>query len=176
MAPDLARLLDAIEWSSTATVSLAFNEKDAPRLPGFGFIVPRTEKRRINAATWSSVKWRYRAPAGRLLVRAFVGGAGRADLASAGDAEIVRIVTEELREIAGIGANALFARVYRWPRSMPRYTVGHLDRVDAIDRCAAAFPGLYLIGASLRGIGIGDCVRSGFNAAEEITQSAIEGI
>ncbi len=44
MAPDLARLLDAIEWSSTATVSLAFNEKDAPPLPGFGFIVPRTEK------------------------------------------------------------------------------------------------------------------------------------
>ena len=68
MAPDLARLLDAIQWSSTATVSLAFNEKDAPRLPGFGFIVPRTEKRRINAATWTSVKWRYRAPAGSLLV------------------------------------------------------------------------------------------------------------
>ncbi len=103
-------------------------------------------------------------------MRAFVGGAGRAELSSAGDAEIVRIVTEELREIAGIGGSALFTRVYRWPRSMPRYTVGHLDRVAAIDERAAAFPGLYLIGASLRGIGIGDCVRSGFNAAEEITK------
>ena len=172
MAPALAGLLDAIEWSSTATVSLAFYEKEAPpHLPGFGFIVPRVEGRRINAATWSSIKWRHRAPAGRLLVRAFVGGAGRADLVERDDAGIVRIAAEELAEIAGIIAQPLFARVYRWPRSMPRYTVGHLDRVAAIDRLASAYPGLYLIGSSLRGIGIGDCVKSGFEVAEKIIKN-----
>ena len=172
MAPALAGLLDAIEWSSTATVSLAFDEKEAPpRLPGFGFIVPRVEGRRINAATWSSIKWRHRAPAGRLLVRAFVGGAGRADLVERDDAGIVRIAAEELAEIAGITAKPLFARVYRWPRSMPRYTVGHLDRVAAIDRLAGAYPGLYLIGSSLRGIGIGDCVKSGLEAAAKLSEA-----
>lgn len=173
MAPALAGLLDGIEWSSTATVSLAFDEKEAPpHLPGFGFIVPRAEGRRINAATWSSIKWQYRAPAGRLLVRAFVGGAGRADLVGRDDAEIAALAAEELRAIAGIAAKPLFARVYRWPRSMPRYTVGHLDRVAAIDTAASAYPGLYLIGSSLRGIGIGDCVKSGFGAAAKIIEAA----
>jgi oxygen-dependent protoporphyrinogen oxidase len=176
MAPALAALLDGIEWSSTATVSLAFDEKEAPpHLPGFGFIVPRAEGRRINAATWSSIKWRFRAPVGRLLVRAFVGGAGRADLVERDDAEITRIAVEELREIAGIAAKPLFVRVYRWPRSMPRYTVGHLDRVAAIDTAASAYPGLYLIGSSLRGIGIGDCVKSGFEAAEKIIDAGSKG-
>lgn len=169
MAPGLAGRLSAIEWSSTATVSLAFREKDVKtNLPGFGFIVPRVEKRKINAATWSSIKWAHRAPPGFLLVRAFVGGPGGGKLIEAGDGELTAAAAGELREIAGIDAKPLFARVYRFPRSMPRYTVGHLDRVAAIDDEAAACDGLYLIGASLRGIGIGDCVRSGFEAADRI--------
>ena len=57
-------------------------------------------------------------------------------------------------------------RVSRWPASMPQYRVGHLARVDAIERRAAALPGLHLTGAAYRGVGIADCVRSGEAAAE----------
>jgi len=52
---------------------------------------------------------------------------------------------------------------------MPKYTVGHLDRVAAIEAARRRHPGLYLIGCSYRGIGIGDCVKSGFDAAAEIS-------
>ena len=138
------------------------------RLPGFGFIVPRVEHRRINAATWSSIKWSFRAPPHSLLIRAFVGGGQHEELVSYEDKDLVRIVRDELREIAGITGQPLFSRVYRWARSMPRYTVGHLDRVDAIDDARKPYPGLHLIGCSYRGIGIGDCVRSGFEAARKI--------
>ena len=102
-------------------------------LPGFGFIVPRVEQKRINAATWSSIKWSFRAPPHCLLVRAFVGGGRHEELVSYEDKDLVAVVREELREIAGIAGEPLFSRVYRWAKSMPRYTVGHLDRVDAID-------------------------------------------
>jgi oxygen-dependent protoporphyrinogen oxidase len=50
--------------------------------------------------------------------------------------------------------------------------VGHLDRVAAMDEVLKGFPGLYLIGSSYRGIGIGDCVRSGFEAAEALVRSS----
>ena len=169
-AQPLSDLLSTIVWTSTATVSLAFAESDPPvPLPGFGFIVPRVEGRRINAATWSSLKWSFRAPAHRLLIRSFVGGSRREDLVSYEHKDLVAVVLEELREIAGITGKPLFSRVYRWARSMPRYTVGHLDRVDAIDNARKRVcPGLWLIGCSFRGIGIGDCVRSGFEAAKEL--------
>lgn len=169
MNPALADDLSSIEWSSTATISLAFKKKDVPgRLPGFGFIVPRTEKRRINAATWTSIKWSFRAPSDSLLVRCFVGGGHHEELVSYDDRALAALVLEELGTIAGIHATPVLTRIYRWTRSMPKYTVGHLDRVAAIDKAVGASPGLYLIGCSYRGIGIGDCVKSGFDAAEEI--------
>ncbi len=170
MAPALSDRLSTIAWSSTATISLAFAGNDVPaRLPGFGFIVPRVEQRRINATTWSSIKWSFRAPLHCLLVRSFVGGGQHEELVSCEDKDLVAIVREELGEIAGITGAPLFSRVYRWARSMPRYTVGHLDRVAAIDNALKAeYPGLALIGCSYRGIGIGDCVKSGFEAARKI--------
>jgi oxygen-dependent protoporphyrinogen oxidase len=172
MAPSLAIQLSAIEWSSTATMSLAFKGEDiSSGLPGFGFIVPRIEGRRINAATWSSLKWPLRAPSDSILVRSFVGGGHDEDLVSYPDEDLLSIVLEELKEIAGIAARPLFSKIYRWERSMPRYTVGHLERIAAMDEALKAHPGLHLIGSSYRGIGIGDCVRSGFEAAEGIVAS-----
>ena len=165
----LCRRLSAIEWSSSATVSIAFRKDDVKKpLPGFGFIVPRVEGRRINACTWSSVKWSHRAPEDTVLLRSFVGGGHHEELVSFGDSELLSTILEELEEIIGIKAEPVFFKVYRWLRGMPKYTVGHLERLAAIDEKLKEHKGLFLIGCSYRGIGIGDCVKSGFDAAEAI--------
>jgi oxygen-dependent protoporphyrinogen oxidase len=166
---ELCGRLSAIEWSSSATISLAFRKDDIKKsLPGFGFIVPRIENRRINACTWSSIKWAHRAPEDTLLIRSFVGGGHHEELVSLGDTELVNIVLEELREIIGLTAEPLFSKVYRWFKGMPKYTVGHLERIAAIDEKLKEHKGLFLIGCSYRGIGMGDCVKSGFDAAAAI--------
>jgi len=166
---ELCSRLSAIEWSSSATISLAFRKDDIKKsLPGFGFIVPRVENRRINACTWSSVKWSHRAPEDTLLIRSFVGGGHHEELVSLGDMELVNIVLEELREIIGLSAEPVFSKVYRWFKGMPKYTVGHLERIAAIDEKLKEHKGLFLIGCSYRGIGMGDCVKSGFDAAAAI--------
>ncbi|MDO8723679.1 MAG: protoporphyrinogen oxidase [Syntrophales bacterium] len=166
---ELCGRLSAIEWSSSATVSIAFRRDDIKKpLPGFGFIVPRIEDRRINACTWSSVKWSYRAPEDTVLIRSFVGGGHHEELVSLGDKELLRAVLEELGEIAGIRAEPVFFKIYRWFRGMPKYTVGHLERIAVIDEKLKGHRGLFLIGCSYRGIGIGDCVKSGFDAAAAI--------
>ena len=64
---------------------------------------------------------------------------------------------------------AVFSRIYRWFQGMPKYTVGHLERIAAIDEKRKEHRGLFLIGSSYRGIGIGDCVKSGFDAAAAIS-------
>jgi oxygen-dependent protoporphyrinogen oxidase len=58
------------------------------------------------------------------------------------------------------------SRVNRWPRGLPRYVIGHLERFARIDRHLDALPGMYLAGYAYRGVGIPDCVASGERAAE----------
>ncbi|MCB0031056.1 MAG: hypothetical protein KDE28_24260, partial [Anaerolineales bacterium] len=63
-APEAATRLDEIRYVSTGTVSLAFRADEIGHpLNGFGIVIPRSEKRRINAITWTSTKFDNRAPA-----------------------------------------------------------------------------------------------------------------
>ena len=167
--PELSERLLAMKWSSTAIISIAFKKEDIKvKLPGFGFIVPKVENRRINATSWSSIKWSFRAPDDCLLLRSFVGGGHHEELLFEDDASLISIVLQELRQIAGIDAKPIFSKVYRWVKGMPKYTVGHLERLAKLDELKARHSGLHLIGCSYRGIGIGDCVKSGFDAAAQI--------
>jgi oxygen-dependent protoporphyrinogen oxidase len=51
---------------------------------------------------------------------------------------------------------------------MAQYGVGHLERLDRIERLRPQLPGLALAGNGFRGIGIPDCVRSGQEAAKQV--------
>ena len=158
--------LSSIAYVSTATVSLAYRRADVSRLlRGFGFVVPRAEERRIMAGTFSSLKFPGRAPADGVLVRAFVGRAGREGPAGLPDDELVRLVRDELASIVGLQAEPLFTRIFRWPRGMPQYRVGHRRLIDEIETGIADLPGIEIAGGYLHGIGIGDCLREGAAAA-----------
>ena len=165
--PTLATLLADIPYASSATVTLGYRRAEVPRpLDAFGFVVPRTEGRALLACTFSSVKYPGRAPEGHVLLRGFVGGALNEAVLELDDAPLVMRARAELREALGITAAPALARVFRWPKAMPQYHVGHLARVETIERRAGALPGLDLAGGAYRGVGIADCVRSGEAAAE----------
>ncbi len=164
--PRLADLLNEIPYVSSATVSMAFPREAIPHsLDAYGFIVPKIANRRIMAVTWSSIKWDHRAPQGMVLLRAFVGGAQRQELAACGDQEMLTMVKEELSAIMGITSPPEKSWIFRWPQGMPQYIMGHLERLEAIDTITKRQKGLYLAGAGYRGIGIPDCINQGRQAA-----------
>ena len=168
-SPELARALGAIAYASAAVVNLGYREGDFPRAQrSFGFVVPAIERRRIIAGSFTSLKFADRAPAGTILLRAFVGGALQNELMALGDGAMIDAVREEFRELLGVGAEPLWARVNRWPDSMPQYAVGHRGRIAEIERAAVALPAFELAGAMLRGVGIPDCVLGGERAAQAI--------
>jgi oxygen-dependent protoporphyrinogen oxidase len=165
----LAELLGAVPYSSSMTVALGFDAADfSPPPVGFGFLIPKKERRRLVACTWVGTKFSYRVPEGKIVARCFLGGMGDAGVLAESDETIVAAVTAELREIAGVTAQPRFSRVYRWPRSMAQYTVGHSQRVAELEGRVAAIPGLHLAGNAYSGIGIPDCIRLGRQAAERI--------
>jgi len=167
VAPLPAADLSSIEYVSTATASLAFRrDQVAHDLTGFGFVVPRAENRPVMATTWSSSKFPGRAPEGHVLLSSFLGRAGIEAAAQLDDAEMTKVVRAELREVMGISAEPEFAQIFRWPRGMPQYRVGHVDLVNRIEAGVAKVPGIELAGGAYHGIGIGDCLREGAAAAD----------
>jgi protoporphyrinogen/coproporphyrinogen III oxidase len=167
VAPLAAADLASIPYVTTATVSLAFRRDQVTHpLRGFGYVTPRAEGRGVMATTWSSSKFRHRAPDGHVLLRSFVGRAGLEASAQLDDDELIALVRRELREVMGIAADPELAEIFRWPKGMPQYRVGHTDLVARIEAAVAAVPGVELAGGAYHGIGIGDCLREGAAAAE----------
>jgi oxygen-dependent protoporphyrinogen oxidase len=167
----IADALTAIPASSSATISVAFNEGDAGfDLNAFGVLCPLVESRALMAATYSSTKWPGRAPQGKVLLRGFVGGPHNQQILKRSDEELVKIVLAEFHEIVGLNpfAKPLFSRVFRWHLGMPQYTLGHLDRVALIENRSAQIPGLALAGGSYRGVGVPNCIESGERAVSKI--------
>ena len=76
----------------------------------------------------------------------------------------------DIRFYLGITAPPLWSVVHRWPKAMPHYRVGHLDRVRTIEERIAALPGLALAGNAYRGIGIPDSIHSGEQAAVRVVE------
>jgi oxygen-dependent protoporphyrinogen oxidase len=169
VSADIASELRGISYSSSVTVALGFGQEVRASLPpGFGFLVPRSEGKRLLGATFVHNKFPHRAAPDRALVRCFLGGSGDGQVVELADEEILRIVREELRQILGLTAKPRFTRVYRWRGAMAQYNVGHLERVERIDRLRKQLPGFALAGNGYRGIGVPDCIRSGEEAATEV--------
>ena len=161
-APAAAKLwpgVPQVKYVSTSTVSLAYRRfRD---LDGTGFVISRTEGRRILACTWTSSKFEGRAPEDRILTRCFVRGVAE---------DAAQVAHEEMRDILGASEDPTLSRVYRWPDRNPVYEVGHARRIREFD---ASLPnGLQVAGSGFHGVGIPDCVKDGRQTARSI----IEGI
>ncbi len=168
-APKLAGSLAAIESASCAVTVLAFDESQIQRpFDGYGIVVPSALKRQLIAASFSSNKFSGRAPAGKTLVRCFIGGAMQGELVDLSDRQLIDLAAKELDHLVGISGTPELTRVFRWRNAMPQYHVGHLDRIAAIENAVSALPGLELAGNAYRGVGIPICVRSGAVAADQV--------
>jgi protoporphyrinogen/coproporphyrinogen III oxidase len=162
----LARELSETRYSSSVTVTLGYGREVLAQLPpGFGFLVPRSEGFRLLACTFVHTKFPHRAPPDRALIRTFLGGSQDEQVLSLSEDEILQLVRQELGRILKLQAEPRFARVYKWPSAMALYGVGHLEKLERIEKLRTELPALALAGNGYRGIGVPDCVRSGRDAA-----------
>jgi len=170
-SPEISSELAAIHYSSSITVGLAYDREVRQSLPpGFGFLVPRSEGKRLLAATFVHNKFPHRAPEDRALLRCFFAGPNAENIWQLSDDAILAVVRNELQQILGLQATPQFARVYKWKSAMAQYGVGHLEHLDRVAGMLRQMPGLWLAGNGYRGIGVPDCIRSGREAARQAMQ------
>jgi oxygen-dependent protoporphyrinogen oxidase len=168
----LAEELAAVQYTSSITVGLGYDREVRQSLPpGFGFLVPRSEGKRMLAVTFVHNKFPHRAPPDRALLRCFIAGTSAEDAWPLSDEQILGMVRTELQQILGLRSEPLFTRVYRWKAAMAQYGVGHLERRERIEHLRRNLQGLALAGNGYRGIGVPDCIRSGRDAVAQVTGS-----
>jgi len=159
--------------TSAIVVALAFAPAQAARMripPGFGFVVPPATGGNENhhpllACTFVQQKFPGRAPEGAVLLRAFFGGPSGDALLGEADDTLIERARSQLSRTLGPMPEAMETVVRRWPKSMPQYTVGHLERMVELESMLTALPGLYLVGSAYHGVGLPDLVRQGRAAA-----------
>ncbi len=167
--PALAAELSGIEYAGCAIVALGYDRSRIRHpLDSFGFVVPAIEQRQILSASFSSLKFPGRAPEGKVLIRVFLGGALQEEMLALDEDQLHAIAHEELQDLLGIDGSPCLSELYRWPRAMPQYHVGHLARLERINERISRLPGLALAGNAYQGVGIPHCVASGERAVERI--------
>jgi len=167
----LGEVLGEIPCSSSATIVLAFDAADCPfDLAWHGILSPMVEHRPVTGVSLMSSKWPGRAPEGRVLLRAFVGGPRDQAILDSDDDELVEIARTQMVELLGVRPEArpVYSEVFRWHLGMPQYTLGHLDRVDEIEARCAALAGFALAGGGYRGVGVPNCLESGEHAVSKV--------
>jgi oxygen-dependent protoporphyrinogen oxidase len=156
---ELARDLAEIAYTPVAVVALGYRAADLPgRLDGFGYLTPQRDRRDALGVQWCSSIFPGRAPEGTVLLRALCGGWNRQDILGWDEERLLSAVRNELAVTMRVRAAPVFHHVVRWDRAIPQYHVGHLARVERIEKRAGMHPGLYLGGNSFRGVALNDCV------------------
>jgi oxygen-dependent protoporphyrinogen oxidase len=164
-----AAALESIEYAPVSIVASVYRRTDvAHPLAGFGFLVPRVERRKLLGTLFSSSMFDGRAPDGAVLMTTFVGGRRNPDVAALPDAELGAVVGAELTALVGAAPSALWRAIVRWPQAIPQYELGHLDRLLKIADAETALPGLRFCANYRGGVAVGDCIKAGHATADAV--------
>ncbi|AFE09034.1 protoporphyrinogen oxidase [Corallococcus coralloides DSM 2259] len=165
---ELAQKADAIPYAPIAVVHLGFAPGTVPKPDGFGFLVPAVEGTAMLGTIHVSTTFPFRVEGGRVLLTCLMGGARRPEVVSRDEDALVALAREELKAMAGLTATPELTAVFRWPRGIPQYTVGHLERLAAMEERLKRWPGLHLAGNAYRGVGVNDCLKEAARLAEAL--------
>lgn len=166
---EAANVLAAIPYASVGIVGFAFHRSQISHpLDGSGLLVPEDSPLILSGCTWLSSKWPHSCPEDTALIRCF----HKLEPGVTTEAAINQVL-DEISSLLGIKGKPYWIRSIQWTKAIPQYTLGHLKRVDLLEKLLAPYPGLLLAGAALKGIGIPDCVRQGRDAAAQLANNSL---
>jgi len=171
VAAERLSTLSSILHPPVAVLALGFRrEQVAHPLDGFGFLTPEVERRRVLGVIFSSSLFPDRAPAGHVMLTAFVGGTRDPDFVQADPQTLTARVLDDLRPLLGTRGEPTFRAVQVWPKAIPQYVLGYGRFKEIADDVERRNPGLVLAGTYRDGVSLGDAIGSGEQAAARIAE------
>lgn len=169
IAPPASEILERISYANLAVAVAIYRPTAVARaLDRTGFLVPSGEGLNLTACTWVGAKWGFESPG--VPMRLFFGRAGGEDVTRWTDDQFRAVIAREMQQTMGIREAPEYLRIFRWPRAMPQYEVGHAERIWELRQILERVPGLFLAGSALQGVGVPDCVRQANQSAEALAR------
>ena len=166
-----AHAAGSIQAPPLAVVFLGYERGQvAHPLDGLGYLTVERPGQSVNGALFCSTIFPGRAPDGQVALTAYLGGARNPDVGRADPKELVAAVREDFRDRLGARGEPVVSRVRLWPRGLPQYRPGHLDRVAALESVELRCPGLFLAGNYFSGPAVAACVARACDAAARVQE------
>jgi protoporphyrinogen/coproporphyrinogen III oxidase len=170
-APGLSAMLSDISYAPIAVVSSGYERAQIRNpLHGFGLMIPRRENLRTIFQVWNSSVLRGRSPEGKVLMTSFAGGAANQAFVDKDETAIAQVIEGEMGDLLGIDGSPLERFVWKHPKALPQFDIGHAQTLAAIRGALGGLPGLYLAGNYFGGRSLGDCVEIASRTAKEIAR------
>ena len=170
---DRLKTLASITHPPVAVLALGFRRDDVTHpLDGFGFLVPKVERRHVLGVIFSSTLFPGRAPEGHVLLTAFIGGVRNPDLANADLPTITARVHDDLRALIGATGEPTFQAFHLWPKAIPQYDLTYGRFKDIMDDVERRNPGFALAGSYCQGVSLPEVIASGEAAAARVAAGA----
>jgi oxygen-dependent protoporphyrinogen oxidase len=172
LAPSAARALRGIPYAPAAVVCLGFRNVSSPLgmdLDAYGFIAARGEGIALLGCQYESSVFADRAPPGGVLLRAILGGTFDPGIVEKSDEIIVAQTLGDLRRVTGLQRDPDFTLVWRHLAAFPQYRQGHARQVATADADLARFPNLFVLGQTLRGVGLNPCIAAAAALAQRLS-------
>jgi protoporphyrinogen/coproporphyrinogen III oxidase len=162
--------------ATIGTVTMAFKKEDITRYKdAINIFISRNSHFAITSCTFANRKWDNVCDDDHELVRIYIGRVGDESIVELSDQEILTTVLNDLQTMIGIHVEPIFAKVTRWQKAMPQYTVGHSQRVEQLQQAIRTeFPNVLVAGSSYQGISMPNCVKQGRLAANELIGNLLQ--
>lgn len=166
---ELADALLGIPYAGIITLALGYQRVHVPSLvESHSILLPQRFKRDALKIVFTSSIFPGRAPPGHVLMQIAMAGVTRREMLSWDDDALILSARRELRNMLKITRPPQFAKLTRWPRSIPQYTLGHGQRVKKIEELASKYHGLILAGNALHGVSLHDTAMQAERIARQI--------
>ena len=166
---DRVKTLSSITYPPVAVLALGFRREDVShKLDGFGALVPDVERRNVLGVLFPSSIFPGRAPAGHVLLTAFVGGVRNPDLANADLSTLTARVIDDLRLLLGVRGEPSFRASHLWPKAIPQYALSYGRFREIMDDSERRNPGLGLVGSYREGVALGEVMAAAGEVADRV--------
>ncbi|MBD3275837.1 MAG: protoporphyrinogen oxidase [Candidatus Marinimicrobia bacterium] len=161
--------LGQIPYAKAVMIYSGYKKSSVPiDLDGFGYLVPEKEKLNILGTIWTSTIFPGRAPENYVAFTTFMGGRRQPEKIELDDTQLLAEMKSDFQSLMGIEADPEMTFIRRWPRAIPQYTLGHLEREEQMNQFESNNPGLFITGNHRGGISVADCIKNSLPRAESV--------
>ena len=169
--------LKGVSYAPVAVIAAGYKRRQIGNsLVGFGVLIPRKAGLHTLGTVWNSSLFPGRAPQDSATITSFAGGVTDAEIVSREPSEVAALIESELEKLLQISGPPVAREIWRYPKALPQYNLGHAHVLENIRAALATAPGIFLAGNYLSGPSVGNCIEQSNRTAESVRsflQSAV---